>query len=103
MCNRQVTVAMQEDGWLVRPVGKMGYREFLKWIKKKLAQGRQICSCYEAGASGDRLDRKLRRLGVANLVVVPKPVGEGGKRQETDRGDGCQVTDELDRYMGLKA
>src|SRR5258707_8070956 len=34
---RQVTVAMQEDGWLVRPVGKMGYREFLKWIKKKLA------------------------------------------------------------------
>ena len=25
---RQVTVAMQEDGWLVRPVGKMGYRNF---------------------------------------------------------------------------
>ena len=34
---RQVTVAMQEDGWLVRPVGKMAYRDFLKWIKKKLA------------------------------------------------------------------
>src|SRR5258708_23817793 len=58
---RQVTVAMQEDGWLVRPVGKMGYRELRKWIKKKLAQGWQIYSCYEAGASGYWLDRKLRQ------------------------------------------
>src|ERR1700745_874432 len=45
---RKVTVAMQEDGRLVRPVGKMGSREFLKWIKKKLEQGWQIYSCYEA-------------------------------------------------------
>jgi hypothetical protein len=32
----QVTVAMQEDGRLVRPAGKMAYPDFLKWIKKKL-------------------------------------------------------------------
>ena len=96
---RQVTVAMQEDGRLVVAVGKMAYRDFLKWIKKKLAQGWQIYSCYEAGASGYWLDRKLRRLGVANLVVVAKAMGQGGKRQKTDRRDSAQLVDDLDRYM----
>ena len=47
---RQVTVGMQEDGSLVRAVGKMSYREFFKWGQKKLAEGWQIFSCYEAGA-----------------------------------------------------
>src|SRR6516165_7469905 len=96
---RQVTVAMQEDGWLVRPVGKMAYPDFLKWIKKKLGQGWQIYSCYEAGASGYWLDRKLRKPGVANLVVVPKAMGQGGKKQKTDRRDSAQLVDDLDRYM----
>lgn len=96
---RQVTVAMQEDGRLVMAVGKMAYRDFLKWIKKKLAQGWQIYSCYEAGASGYWLDRKLRKLGVANLVVVAKAMGQGGKRQKTDRRDSAQLVDDLDRYM----
>ena len=94
---RQVTVAMQEDGRLVRPGGKMAYPDFLKWIKKKLAQGWQIYSCYEAGASGYWLDRKLRKLGVANLVVVPKAMGQGGKKQKTDRRDSAQLVDDLDR------
>src|SRR6516165_8381579 len=96
---RQVTVAMQEDGRLVRPGGKMAYPDFLKWIKKKLAQGWQIYSCYEAGASGYWLDRKLRKLGVANLVVVPKAMGQGGKKQKTDRRDSAQLVDDLDRDM----
>ncbi len=55
---RQVTVGMQEDGSLVRAVGKMSYREFFKWGKKKLAEGWQIFSCYEAGASGYWLHRE---------------------------------------------
>jgi len=42
---RQVTVAMQEEGGLVRPVGKMDYRSFLPWIEKKLGQGWRIYSC----------------------------------------------------------
>jgi Transposase and inactivated derivatives len=96
---RQVTVAMQEEGGLVRPVGKMDYRSFLPWIEKKLGQGWRIYSCYEAGASGYWLDRQLRKLGVANLVVVPKAMGQGGKKQKTDRRDSCQLLDDLDRYM----
>ena len=42
---RQVTVARQEEGGLVRPVGKMDYRSFLPWIEKKLGQGWRIYSC----------------------------------------------------------
>jgi transposase len=96
---RQVTVGMQEDGSLVRAVGKMGYREFFKWGKKKLAEGWRIYSCYEAGASGYWLHRELIKLGIKNLVVVPKAMGQGGKKQKTDRRDSCQLTDDLDRYL----
>src|SRR5260221_7545978 len=67
---RQVTGGMQEDGCLVRAVGKMGYREFFKWGKKKLVEGLEICSCYEAGDSGYLLPRGLIKLGVKNLVGV---------------------------------
>jgi transposase len=96
---RQVTLGMQEDGSLVRAVGKMGYTQFLRWISKKLVEGWQIYSCYEAGASGYWLHRKLVKLGVRNVVVVPKAMGQGGKKQKTDRRDSCQLTDDLDRYL----
>jgi hypothetical protein len=36
---------------------------------------------------------------VANLVVVPKTMGQGGKKQKADRRDSCQLVDDLDRYM----
>src|SRR5260221_975199 len=67
---RQVTGGMQADGRFVRAVGKMGYREFFELGKKKVAEGWQICSCYEAGASGYLLPRGLIKLGVKNLVGV---------------------------------
>jgi hypothetical protein len=30
---------------------------------------------------------------------VPKAMGQGGKKQKTDRRDSCQLTDDLDRYL----
>src|ERR1700732_4817884 len=56
---RQVTVAMQEDGGRIKAAGKMGYVDFLNWVGKKLAEGWEIHSCYEAGASGYWLHRDL--------------------------------------------
>jgi hypothetical protein len=82
---RQVTVAMQEDGGRIKAAGKMGYELFLNWIQKKLEEGWQINSCYEAGASGYWLHRLLEPLGVRNLVVVPKVMDPGGKKQKTDK------------------
>ena len=64
---RQVTVAMQEDGGRIKAAGKMGYVDFLNWVGKKLAEGWEIHSCYEAGASGYWLHRDLAKLGVKNL------------------------------------
>ena len=78
---RQVTVAMQEDGGRIKSAGKMGHPVFLNWVGKKLEEDWEIYSCYEAGASGYWLHRKLVELGVKNLVVVPKAMGRGGKKQ----------------------
>src|SRR5271156_376395 len=96
---RQVTVAMQEDGGRIKAAGKMGYVDFLNWMGKKLAEGWEIHSCYEAGASGYWLHRDLAKLGVKNLVVVPKAMGQGGQKQKTDKRDAGELCDCLDRYL----
>jgi transposase len=96
---RQVTVAMQEDGGRIKATGKMGYVDFLNWVGKKLGEGWEIHSCYEAGASGYWLHRDLAKLGVKNLVVVPKAMDQGGKKQKTDKRDAGELCDGLDRYL----
>src|ERR1700737_563963 len=96
---RQVTVAMQEDGGRIKAAGKMGHADFLNWVPKKLKEGWQIYSCYEAGASGYWLHRQLVEQGVKNLVVAPKAMGQGGKKQKTDKRDGAELCDSLDRYL----
>ena len=97
---RQVTVAMQEDGGRIKVAGKMSHDVFANWVAKKLQEGWEICSCYEAGASGYWLHRQLVQLGVKNLVVVPKAMGKGGKKQKTDKRDSGELCDSLDRYLG---
>lgn len=96
---RQVTVAMQEDGGRIRVAGKMSHEAFAGWIRKKAAEGWAIFSCYEAGASGYWLHRELEALGVKNLVVAPKAMGQEGKRQKTDKRDSAQLLDDLERYV----
>ena len=96
---RQVTVGMQEEGGRIKAAGKMGHSVFVDWVKKKLQEGWEIHSCYEAGASGYWLHRELVKLGVKNLVVVPKAMGQGGKKQKTDKRDAGELCDSLDRYL----
>lgn len=96
---RQVTVAMQEDGGRIKAVGKMIHEDFLDWVQTKSMEGWQINSCYEAGASGYWLHRPLVEMGVNNLVVVPKALNDGGKKQKTDKRDSGQLCDALDRYL----
>src|ERR1700741_2766312 len=80
---RQVTVAMQEDGGRIKSAGKMGHLDFLNWVQKKLQEGWQIYSCYEGGASGYWLHRELVKLGVKNVVVVPKASVNGAWANKT--------------------
>src|ERR1700722_6665888 len=77
----------------------MTHVAFLNWVGKKLAEGWEINSCYEAGASGYWLHRELVKLGVKNLVVVPKAMGKGGKKQKTDKRDAGELCDSLERYL----
>ena len=95
----QVTVAMQEDGGRIKVVGKMSHKAFLGWVKKKVAEGWEIRSCYEAGACGYWLHRELEKLGVKNLVVAPRAMGKTGQKQKTDKRDAVELCDTLDRYL----
>jgi transposase len=95
---RQVTVAMQQDGGRIKAAGKMRHVDFLNWVQKKLQEGWQIESCYEAGASGYWLHRELVKLGIKNRVVTPKAMG-GDKKQKTDQRDAGELCDCLDRYL----
>jgi transposase len=90
---------MQEDGGRIKPMGKMYYERFMHWVQKKLAEGWEIHSCYEARASGYWLHRELVAKGVKNLVVAPKPMDKGGKKQKSDKRDGVQLCDALERYL----
>ena len=95
---RQVTVAMQEEDGAIKALGKMSHDGFSQWVEKKLQAGFELYSCYEAGASGYWLHRDLEGLGVKNLVVAPKPMGQD-RRQKTDRRDSAELVDGLDRYL----
>jgi hypothetical protein len=96
---RQVTVAMQEDGGRIKGAGKVSHQAFGHWMDKNLVEGWPIESCYEAGASGYWLNRQLAALGVKNLVVASKAMGQGGKRQKTDRRDSAELVDCVDRNL----
>src|ERR1700760_3912497 len=96
---RQITVAMQEDGGRIKSAGKMTHAVFLNWVRQKLTENWEINSCYEAGACGYWLHRELVKLGVKNLVVVPKAMGQGAKKQKTDKRDAGELCDSLERYL----
>src|ERR1700747_1287081 len=89
---------MQEGDGRIKAVGNMGHDAFGNWVEKKLKAGFELYSCYEAGASGYWLHRDLAELGVKNLVIAPKAMGQD-KRQKTDRRDSSQLCDALDRYL----
>ena len=95
---RQVTVAMQEEAGAIKAVGRMGQDGFENWVERKREAGWEIYSCYEAGASGYWLHRDLEQMGVKNLVVAPKAMGQD-KGQKTDRRDSAELVDQLDRYL----
>ena len=78
---RQVTVTMQEEDGPIKAVGRMGHDGFETWVERKREAGWEVYSCYEAGASGYWLHRELEQMGVKNLVVAPKAMGQDkGKR-----------------------
>jgi transposase len=99
MHGRQVTVAMQEDGGLVRAVGRMGHGQCLVWVERKRLEGWEVHSCYEAGVYGNWFARKLMALGVKQLVVAPRAMGKAAKKQKSDRLDSHELCQGLDSFL----
>ena len=68
-------------------------------MKKQRELADKVQCCYEAGAFGFVLHRRLVALGVNNLVVRPRNWDEYGKKVKTDRRDALGLVSALDRYL----
>ena len=79
----QYTVVAQFDGASPRPAQRFTPGAFVEWVKEHLGDAQEVHSCYEAGAFGYVLHRRLVALGVRNLVVRPRNWDEYGKKQKT--------------------
>ncbi|MHC4923562.1 MAG: hypothetical protein ACYTG4_05725, partial [Planctomycetota bacterium] len=64
-------VARQLDGATPQPVQKMDLDGLLHFVAQQKRLAREVHTCYEAGAFGYYLHRKLVAMGVPNLVVQP--------------------------------
>ena len=92
-------VARQLDGATPQPVQKMEFEGLLHFVAKQQGLAREVHTCYEAGAFGYHLHRKLEAMGVSNLVVQPQDWDERGKGVKTDRIDALALCQRLDRYV----
>jgi transposase len=74
------TMEIQNDPQLIR-------RKF-----RKLAKGRELCCCYEAGPCGYELYRLFQDLGIYCEIVAPSLIPRRpGDRIKTDRRDAIQL------------
>ncbi len=92
-------VAMQYDGQAPKPPQRLTPPDLLVWVKKQMAQGWQIVSCYEAGPFGYVLHRQLTALGVTNYVIRPRNWDDQHTRIKTDRRDARAMLNALDRFV----
>jgi transposase len=90
--NRQV------DGATPQPVQKMNYDELMLFVVKQQKLTGNVLTCYEAGAFGFHLHRRLEELGIKNYVVQPQDWDERGKGVKNDRLDAAALCQRLDRY-----
>ena len=91
--------ALQEDGSHPKPPQRFTPTDFLKWVEKKLRQGWQVVSCYEAGPFGYVLHRQLIALGATNYVIRPRNWNDHQGRVKTDRQDAQHMLSALDRFL----
>ena len=91
-------VSRQVDGATPQPVQKMTYDELMLFVVKQQKLTRNVVTCYEAGAFGFHLHRRLEELGIKNYVVQPQDWDERGKGVKNDRLDAAALCQRLDRF-----
>ena len=65
-------VGRQVDSATPQPVQKMTFDGLLRFVAKQQGLAPEVYTCYEAGAFGYHLHRKLTAMGVTNYVVQPQ-------------------------------
>jgi transposase len=91
-------VSRQVDGATPQPVQKMNYDELMLFVVKQQKLTGNVVTCYEAGAFGFHLHRRLEELGIKNYVVQPQDWDERGKGVKNDRLDAAALCQRLDGY-----
>ena len=76
----------------------MTFDGLLHFVAKQQRLAREVYTCYEAGAFGYHLHRKLTAMGVTNYVVQPQDWDERGKGVKNDRLDALALCQRLDRF-----
>jgi transposase len=96
---REYVVARQVDGLAPQSAQRFSPDGFIAWVAKQVKQADIVHCCYEAGAFGFSLHRRLVRLGVKSIVVRPRNWDEYGKKVKTDRRDALALVSCLDRFV----
>lgn len=92
-------VALKVDGSLPERPRSFTPEQFLVWVGELLGRCSRLYSCYEAGAFGYCLHRKLEALGATNYVICPINWDERGKGVKTDGRDATAMSLALDGYL----
>ena len=69
----------------------MTYDELMLFVVKQQKLTRNVVTCYEAGAFGLHLQRRLEEFGIKNYVVQPQNWDERGKGVKNDRLDAAAL------------
>lgn len=70
-----------------------------RFVKKQLAQAKQVLAVYEAGPCGFGLARQLQSWGVQVFVIRPMKLDSLGKGVNTDKTDAAELVSRLDRFL----
>ena len=70
-----------------------------RFVKKQLAQAKQVFAVYEAGPCGFGLARQLQSWGVQVFVIRPMKLDSLGKGVNTDKTDAAELVSRLDRFL----
>lgn len=92
-------VVRQVDHATPQPAQKFSPEGFLAWAKKQLELAEEVHSCYEAGPFGYGLHRRLKQMGIHNVVVRPQNWDEYHKGVKTDKTDALALVQRLSRYV----
>ena len=92
-------VSRMIDGTPPQAAQRFSPKAFLSFAQEQLKVGKKVYSCYEAGAGGYVLHRRLSELGIQNYVVHPVKLDRRHTGVATDKTDSHQLALDLDRFL----